>query len=181
MKKYTLVLIAMAFLTWNAQAQLFVTPAAKIDFFSKTPVEDIEAHSDNGVAILNTKTGELAFQVINTSFHFPNKLMEEHFNEKYMESEKFPKSSFKGKINETIDYTKDGTHNVTVTGTLNIHGVEQARTITGKVIIANGTIQLISDFKVKVADHKIEIPKLVLAKIAEEINVTVNATLAPKK
>jgi hypothetical protein len=181
MKKYTLVLIAMAFLTWNAHAQLFVTPAAKIDFFSKTPVEDIEAHSDNGVAILNTKTGELAFQVINTSFHFPNKLMEEHFNEKYMESEKFPKSSFKGKINETIDYTKDGTHNVTVTGTLNIHGVEQARTITGKVIIANGTIQLISDFKVKVADHKIEIPKLVLAKIAEEINVTVNATLAPKK
>ncbi len=181
MKKYTLVLIAMAFLIWNAHAQLFVTPAAKIDFFSKTPVEDIEAHSDNGVAILNTKTGELAFQVINTSFHFPNKLMEEHFNEKYMESEKFPKSSFKGKINETIDYTKDGTHNVTVTGTLNIHGVEQARTITGKVIIANGTIQLISDFKVKVADHKIEIPKLVLAKIAEEINVTVNATLAPKK
>lgn len=181
MKKYTLVLIAMAFLTWNAQAQLFVTPSAKIDFFSKTPVEDIEAHSNNGVAILNTKTGELAFQVVNTSFHFPNKLMEEHFNEKYIESEKFPKSSFKGKINETIDYTKDGTHNVTVTGTLNVHGVEQPRTITGKLIVANGTIQLISDFKVKIADHKIEVPKLVLAKIAEEISVAVNATLAPKK
>lgn len=181
MKKHFLSLIAIIFLAWNAHAQFFSTPSAKIDFFSKTPVEDIEAHSINGVAILNTKTGEIAFQVANTSFNFPNKLMQEHFNEKYMESEKFPKSSFKGKINEKIDYTKDGTHDVTVTGNLTVHGVDQARTIKGKVIIANGTIQLITDFMVKVADHKIEIPKLVLAKIAEEINVSVNATLTPKK
>ena len=181
MKKQILAFMAVALLTWNAQAQLFSTSSAKIDFYSKTPVEDIEAHSINGVAILNTKTGEVVFQVANTSFNFPNKLMQEHFNEKYMESEKFPKSIFKGKINEKIDYAKDGSYDVTVTGNLTIHGVDQARTIKGKVIIANGTIQLVTDFMVKVADHKIEIPKLVLAKIAEEINVTVNATLAPKK
>jgi polyisoprenoid-binding protein YceI len=107
--------------------------------------------------------------------------MQEHFNEKYIESEKYPQSSFKGKINETIDYTKDGEHNVTVTGKLNIHGVEQDRTISGKVIIKNGTIQLISEFKVRNVDHNIQIPKLVVAKIAEAIEVKVDCILMPKK
>jgi polyisoprenoid-binding protein YceI len=117
----------------------------------------------------------------NTQFEFENKLMQEHFNEKYIESEKYPQSSFKGKINETIDYTKDGEHNVTVTGKLNIHGVEQDRTISGKVIIKNGTIQLISEFKVRNVDHNIQIPKLVVAKIAEAIEVKVDCILMPKK
>lgn len=97
-----------------------------------------------------------------------------------MESEKFTSSTFAGKINEVIDYTKDGTYDVTVTGKLKIHGVEQVKTINGKVIVKGQTIQLISNFKVKVADHNIEIPKLVTAKIAEEIEVTVDAILLPK-
>jgi polyisoprenoid-binding protein YceI len=107
--------------------------------------------------------------------------MEEHFNEKYMESEKYPNSIFSGKINETIDYTKDGSYDVTVTGKLNIHGVEQLRTFKGKVMVKDQSIQLISDFKVKLADHNIDIPKLVVAKIAEVIDVHVDTTLIPKK
>ena len=107
--------------------------------------------------------------------------MQEHFNEKYMESDKNPKSTFKGKINEKIDFTKDGEYNVTVTGKLNIHGVEQDRTISGKVIVKEGKIQLLTSFKVKNADHKVEIPKIVSAKIAEELDVKVDALLLPKK
>lgn len=181
MKNTVMMLIALIGLSISATAQIYRTSNGKIDFFSKTPVEDIEAHSTTTVVLLNTKTNDVVFQVLNTSFNFPNKLMQEHFNEKYIESEKFPNSTFSGKINETIDYTKDGTYDVTVTGKLNIHGVEQVRTIKGKVTIKGESVQLVSDFKVKVADHKIEIPKLVTAKIAEEIEVHVDASLTPKK
>ena len=181
MKNTIIMLVALIGLSINATAQIYRTPNGKIDFFSKTPVEDIEAHSNTAVVLLNTKTNDVVFQVQNTTFNFPNKLMQEHFNEKYMESEKYINSTFSGKINETIDYTKDGSYDVTVTGKLNIHGVEQVRTINGKVTIKGETIQLVSDFKVKVVDHKIEVPKLVIAKIAEEIAVHVDATLAPKK
>ena len=90
-------------------------------------------------------------------------------------------SIFSGKINEIIDYTKDGSYDVTVTGKLNIHGVEQLRTFNGKVVVKEQTIQLICDFKVKVADHKIDIPKLIMAKIAEVIDVHVDTNLIPRK
>jgi hypothetical protein len=181
MKNKIIMLVALIGLSISANAQIYRTSNGKIDFFSKTPVEDIEAQSKTTVVLLNTKTNDVVFQVLNTSFEFPNKLMQEHFNEKYMESEKFPNSTFSGKINETIDYTKDGTYDVTVTGKLNIHGVEQVRTINGKVNIKGESIQLISDFKVKVADHKVDVPKLITAKIAEQIDVHVDATLTPRK
>lgn len=165
----------------SAKAQFFSTQEGKIDFYSKTPIENIEAHSNTCVVILNTKTRDVAFQLYNTSFEFPNKLMQEHFNEKYIESEKFPKSSFSGKINEVIDLTVDGTYDVTVTGNLNLHGVIQQRTVQGTVSIKGGVIHLISNFRIKVSDHKIEIPTLVVTKIAEEIAVTVDAIVKPKK
>lgn len=181
MKKLLVMIMATAAFAIHAQAQLFSTSTAQIDFYSKTPVEDIEAHSKNAVVILDTKANNVVFQVQNTSFQFPNKLMQEHFNEKYIESEKFPKSLFSGKVNQTIDYSKDGSHDVTVTGKLTVHGVAQDRTINGKLTIKGGSIQLISDFKIKVSDHKIEIPTVVTAKIAEEISVHVDALLNPKK
>lgn len=181
MKTLLIMLVALIGLSINASAQIYHTASGKISFFSKTPVEDIDAKSNSTVVLLNTKNNEMVFKVQNTSFNFPNKLMEEHFNEKYMESEKYINSIFSGKINETIEYTKDGSYEVTVTGKLNIHGVEQIRTINGKVVVKDQTIQLISDFKVIVADHKIDIPKLVTAKIAEVIDVHVDTTLIPRK
>lgn len=181
MKKTMLFLMVAIGLTIQVNAQIYSTSNGKIDFFSKTPVEDIEAHSNTAVVLLNTATGDVVFKVQNTSFNFPNKLMQEHFNEKYMESEKYPSSLFKGKINEKIDFTKDGSYDVTVTGTLTVHGVDQPRTIKGRVVVKGGTVQLISDFMVKNADHKVQIPELVVAKISEELSVHVDATLAPKK
>ncbi len=181
MKNTIIMLVALIVLSISASAQIYRTASGKISFFSKTPMEDIDAKSNTTVVLLNTKTNEVVFQVQNTSFNFPNKLMEEHFNEKYMESEKYINSIFSGKINETIDYTKNGSYDITVTGKLNIHGVEQLRTISGKVVVQEQSIQLVSDFKVKVADHEIEIPKLVIAKIAEVIDVHVDTTLIPRK
>ncbi len=181
MKKNILTIAFGLLLSMAAHAQLYSTQNAQVSFFSATPVEDIEANCKTVIAVLNTATGDMAFQIINTSFEFKNKLMEEHFNEKYMESDKFPKSTFKGKINEKVDFTKDGEYNVTVTGKLAIHGVEQDRVIPGKVIVKDGKVQLLSTFQVKNADHKIEIPSIVSAKIAESLEVKVNASMMPKK
>lgn len=166
---------------FGLKAQLYSTQSGVVGFFSKTPVEDIKGDCRTVLAVMNISTRDLAFSINNTAFAFENKLMQDHFNEKYMESEKYPVSNFKGKINENIDLTREGEYEVTVTGKLNIHGVVQDRTIPGKVIVKEGKVQLISNFKVKNADHKIEIPSLVSTKIAEEIDVNVDALLLPKK
>jgi polyisoprenoid-binding protein YceI len=179
MKKIMLVMV-MAGLGFLANAQMYSTATGKVGFFSKTPVEDIKAENSSVLAVLKTETNELAISITNTAFEFDNKLMQEHFNEKYMESDKFPKSTFKGKINEKVDYTKDGEYSVTATGILNIHGVDQTRTITGTLTIKDGKVQLVSNFKVKVADHKITIPTIVTAKIAEEIDVKVDIILVKR-
>lgn len=173
--------LVMVGTTCLANAQLYSTSKGKVGFFSKTPVEDIQAVNNSVLAVLKAETNELAVAITNMSFEFENKLMQEHFNEKYMESDKFPKSTFKGKINEKVDYTKDGEYKVTATGVLNIHGVDQNRTIEGTLKVKEGKVQLVSDFKVKVADHKITIPTIVTAKIAEEIDVKVDLELIKKQ
>ena len=99
-----------------------------------------------------------------------------------MESDKFPRATFAGKINESVNYTTPGTYNVTVTGKLTIHGVEQTRTIPGQIIVQpDGKIGMNSKFKVKLADHKVQIPQALFKNIAEEVEVTVKANLAQKK
>ncbi len=173
-------LFALFFIAANSiQAQSFSTKTAKIGFFSKTPVEDIKAEANDAMAVLNTSTNKIGFTVKITSFQFPDKLMQEHFNEKYMESAKkgYEIASYFGTINEKIDFSKDGTYNVTVNGKLKIHNVEQPRTMSGVITVKDGKINITSSFKVKCADHKIEIPSVVTKKIAEEIDVTVNADL----
>lgn len=181
MKKYILSLSLCVILFFGAKAQLYSTLAGNVSFFSVTPVENIEGRSQKALAVMSTEKREMAFSIPNTSFQFRNKLMEEHFNEKYMESEKYPNSTFKGKINESVDLTKDGDYPVTVTGKLNVHGVEKERTIGGNIIVKEGKLNLKSEFKVLLKDHNIEIPNLVMAKIAEEISVTVDAVLLQKK
>lgn len=107
--------------------------------------------------------------------------MQEHFNSDYMESDKFPKATFKGKIQEQIDVTKDGTYPITVNGDLTVHGVTQKRTIKGKVDINGGVITMTSEFMVKCVDHHIDIPRLVFHNIAESIQMNVTATYTPYK
>ena len=153
--------------------------AAKIKFFSSTRIEDIKAASEKGIAVLVTKTGDVAFQVPIKSFQFSRGLMQEHFNENYMESDKYPFAKFSGKLSQPIDLTKDGEYNVTATGSLSMHGVSKQRTIPGKLKVTNGNVQLLSSFNVACADHNIKIPKLVMTKIAEVIKVDVDATLKP--
>jgi polyisoprenoid-binding protein YceI len=151
----------------------------EISFFSKTPVEDISATNKNVSSVLNTANNQVVFKVPISGFKFQNSLMEEHFNENYMETAKYPFSEFKGKINETIDYNKNGSYDVTVTGKIYIHGVEQDRTYSGKLTVNNDKIIVDAKIDIPLKDYNIEVPKLVVKNIAEVIPTTIHAEYKP--
>ena len=171
----------IGFVKLSKAQTIFLAQGAKASFFSATPVEDINANSQSMTSVLNIVNNEIAFNVPMRTFQFKKALMQEHFNEKYIESDKFPKASFKGKINETIDWTKDSTYNITATGILTLHGVDKPHTEKGIVIIKDGKINITSEFKVAVKDHNITIPKIVMTNIAEIIDVKLNADYNPYK
>lgn len=153
----------------------------EVTFFSKAPLEDIQAASKGLNSILNTSNNEIVFIVPMTSFKFKKSMMEEHFNENYIESHKYPNAVYKGKINENIDYSKDGEYEVTSTGTLALHGVDKTRTEKGKMIIKEGKISIHSEFTIAIKEHNIEIPKLVVQNIAEIVKVNFIASYSPYK
>lgn len=164
------------FATANSFGQnAFISKNVKINLFSTTPLEDIKAQSAQAYSVLIPKTKEIVFQLAVKSLVFERPLMQEHFNENYIESDKYPNAIFKGTIVEDIDSKKDGTQNVTAVGAFTVHGVTKQRTITGKLTIVNGRPTINCSFDVLCADHKIKIPKLVFTKIAENITITVNA------
>jgi polyisoprenoid-binding protein YceI len=171
MKNFIKLFIITCLTSSTTFGQLFSTQSGETSFFSETPVENISGVNKTVGAIFNTSTKEIAVSMKMTSFDFPNKLMQEHFNENYIESDKFPTGVFKGKIVEDIDFSKNGTYDVTAKGQLTLHGVTQAREIKGKLIVDNQKITLTSNFDVKLVDHKIDVPKLVFSKIAEVIAV----------
>jgi polyisoprenoid-binding protein YceI len=181
MKKIMIALLLTA-AAGNLYAQKYMTRTGKISFFSSTPVENIEAFNNEVASVLDAKSGDLVFQVPIKSFKFEKALMQEHFNENYMESDKYPKAEFKGKVADIskVNFSKDGTYNVTTSGKLTIHGVTKDVSIPGTITVKGKQVTANSEFKVKTADYNISIPKLVEGKIAKEIEVTVNSILAQK-
>jgi polyisoprenoid-binding protein YceI len=155
---------------------LLICRNATISLFSEAPLENIEARTGTGVSVLNVATRELQFTVPIRSFDFKKKLMQEHFNENYMESDKYPNAKFKGKFLEEINLEKDGDYPVTVTGELEVHGVKRQRTIKGLMKIRDKKLSLSSTFDVKCQDHNIKIPQIVFQKIAETIRVKVDGS-----
>lgn len=177
--KYPALLLFCVILSMACQAQRFVTRDAQISFLSETPLEDIQAESTASSVIFDMATGQLAFQVPILSFHFPKALMEEHFNENYMESERFPKASFRGVV-EGLDPSKEGEQLVTANGALEMHGVSQDRSVAGTMVRDGDWWILETQFEVACVDHQIDIPKVVSENIAEIIEVTVRAELKLK-
>lgn len=170
MKK--LFFLAMLFVGFQSKAQLFMTTNGEVSFFSKTPMEDIDAVNKSVSSIINIATNEVAVQMRITNFVFPNKLMQEHFNENYLESEKFPSATFKGKIKESVNLTVAGTYPITASGSATIHGVTRPIEIKGNIVSTGSTLALTCQFDVKLVDYKVDIPKIVFAKIAEVIKIS---------
>jgi hypothetical protein len=171
-------LAATLLVTWGAalHAQENIMKAEKVfaGFFSETPVENIEAHNKDGQGVLDVITGELLFVVPIRQFEFEKSLMQKHFNKNYMESDKYPEATFKGRI---VDWEglPSSARNYRVEGTLNIHGVDREVTEKASLVPSEAGLRGESTFTVLLTDYDIKVPKLVVKKIAEEIEVRIRA------
>jgi hypothetical protein len=161
----------------------YYTKTGKISFSSKAPMEDIDAVNKTAAVILDAKSGALQFLVLMKGFEFPKALMQEHFNENYVESNKYPKAEFKGAIlnNNSIDYTKDGEYSAQVKGQLTIHGVTKELEAPATVRINKGLVEATSLFTIRLSDYAITIPSIVKDKISNNVKVTVATKLEPFK
>ncbi len=177
----TLILLNTLALAGFTQS-IFMTRNGQISFFSKTPVENIEGINNEVTSMLESGKGDFVFAVLIKSFHFKKALMEEHFNENYLESNKYPKATFQGKISNlsAVDFTKEGTYQAMIEGDLTMHGIKQPHKGVGTITVTKGKISAISNFTIRLADYKIEIPSLVADKISPTIEIKVNCQYEPK-
>ncbi|MET7027931.1 YceI family protein [Sediminicola luteus] len=174
---YKILVLFIIFWISPVNGQFFQTSSAQISFFSKTPLEDIKAKSPEGISVINSSTGEILFKIDIRSFQFKKSLMQEHFNENYMESEKYPTAEFKGISMVPIDITSIDNQEVVFKGDFTVHGVTKERELKTTIKLIDGnTLVLESDFQVKCEDHNIKIPRILWQNIAEIIDVNVNAT-----
>ena len=182
MKKQVLMAVVVFFaaLCTNAQEKFF-TKSGKIVFSSKAPLENIEAHHKSVTCVLDAKTGALQFAVLMKGFEFEKALMQEHFNENYIESHKYPKADFKGQIVNSgdINFTKDGTYKANVKGKLTIHGETKDVETTGTIAVKGGKVEADAVFPIELSDYKIEIPKVVKDNISKSVTITVDCNLEP--
>jgi hypothetical protein len=160
---------------------IYQTRAGKITFQSDAPFELIKASSNSMFGLLDVKKNIFGFSVRMETFQgFNSALQREHFNENYIESKQYPEASFKGKIIEDVDLTKDGNYSVRAKGDFSVHGITQERIIKSDVIVKEGKIHIKSAFTVLLSDHNIPIPKVVKDKLATEIKVEVTCQLVPR-
>ena len=153
----------------------YIDRRGKAIFFSSAPLEDIRAENNQAVSIIDAESGDVVASMLMRSFNFRKSLMEEHFNENYVESDKYPKATFKGRITNVgeIDFSRDGKYVLEITGDLTLHGVTRPLTISAEAQVSQGAIQAKAVFPLKVKDFDIKVPRLVINNIAEEVEVTV--------
>jgi hypothetical protein len=161
----------------------FYTKEGRIYFNATGDMEKIEATNKTAICVLDIKTGALQFAILLKGFEFEKALMQEHFNENYAESDKFPKSEFRGLVlnNKEISYGKPGIYDVRVKGMLTLHGESKEVTASGKFIIKDGRIQSVADFEILLSDFRIAIPGLVKDKVSNHAKIQVDCSLQPLK
>lgn len=182
--KRVLVLSCMLVIIAHASfAQKYFTKTGQISFYSDTPLEKIEAHTKSATCVLDGSNGKMEFAVLIKSFQFEKALMQEHFNENYMESNKFPKSTFKGQIVNfnSVDLSKNGRYNAKVSGQLTIHGETKDVSTDAVIQVQGDKLDCQSTFEVAVADYGITIPAVVKDNIAKVVKIKVMANLEPLK
>lgn len=173
--------IAMLLSTQLAFGQKYFSKTGKISFSSDAPMEKIEAQNSSASTAMDIGTGNLEWAVLIQGFKFDKALMQEHFNENYMESATYPKAKYKGKIDNigAVNFSKDGVYNITSSGQLEMHGVIKPITTKGVITIKNGTVSAKSSFSVLLADYGIVIPKLVADNISKNVDITVDVNYQP--
>ncbi len=182
--KNLLILILLFVMLSEAQAQeKYFTKAGFAKFYSDAPLEDIEAINNKVQSIIDMQKNDIVINVPITGFQFGNSLMQEHFNENYLESEKFPSAAFQGYFESqtAADMSKPGVYEVIVKGNMTIHGVTKRLSTVGVIKVGDNKIIASTVFNIKVADYEIKIPTMVFRNIAEEVEVTVELQYLPFK
>jgi hypothetical protein len=182
MKRGSLIIAALMLIPVALSAQIYNTKTGVIHFVSDAKLEKNEATNKQVNSALSTATGEFGFKVLITAFEFEKALMQEHFNENYMESGKFPLSTFSGKVTnlKDINFSKDGVYDAVVEGDLTIHGVTNKVKETGTFEVKGGKIRGRATFTIKLKDYNIAIPTAVFNKLSETIQIDVDVTLDKK-
>lgn len=177
---FFLSLTLLAAISVQAQDKYF-TRDGYIRFFSSTSMEDIEAENHKVTAVMDAASGKVEFSALMKSFEFEKALMEEHFNENYVESNTYPKATFKGSIADYKAGSYGSATQVKVNGTMKMHGVEKDITVEGTLHETEDGYTIKSSFLMNPEDYDIEIPNTVRDNIAEELEVTVESNLVPLK
>jgi len=181
--KKSILAAALMLLTYTgvqAQGKIF-TREGRVTFLSDAPMEKIAGLNKKVTSIIDTQTGQMEFSILMKAFEFEKALMQEHFNENYVESDKYPKAVFKGTImnNSTVKWGTDGVYPVKVKGQMILHGVTREFDTDGTITVKDGKASANSKFNLLLADYKIEIPKLVKDKVSESVAVEVSMNYEP--
>jgi hypothetical protein len=175
-KSLPIILVLLLFISFSSSAQTkYFTRNGKVTFNASSPMENIEAVNDKASSVFDPSTGQLEFSALMKAFYFERALMQEHFNENYVESDKYPKATFKGSVSDpsSLNLAKDGTYTTKVTGKLTMHGVTRDVETMATFLVKNGVVSAASDLKIESAQYNIEIPSLVKDKIAKTISIHV--------
>jgi polyisoprenoid-binding protein YceI len=177
--KLTSLVLLMTFGSMSLYGQRYFTKAGTIYFNASGDMEVIEATNKTVTSVMDIKTGAIQFAVLMKAFQFEKALMEEHFNENYVESSKFPKTEFKGEIinNKDINYGKDGSYPAKVKGKLSLHGITRDVEADGTISIKGGKVQAQSEFVILLSDFDIEIPSLVKDKVSKSAKIKVDCLM----
>jgi polyisoprenoid-binding protein YceI len=170
--KKNIVIPVLFLLTTNVYCQTYMSRTAFIGFYSKTPLEDIIAENQQAYAVVDVAKKQLAFTVLLKGFEFKKELMQTHFNENYVESDKYPKASFTGSFNNNINANGEATE-IQINGNLTLHGVTKNINVPATVQIINEKLTGHASFTLKPEDFNISIPSLVREKISSEMRVEV--------
>ncbi|MBL7691258.1 MAG: YceI family protein [Flavipsychrobacter sp.] len=176
-----LVLCMISFPGFAQSSKVYEVLKGEVSFRSEAPKELISASSDQLRGLIDIQKRTFAFKIPMSSFlGFNSKLQQEHFNENYLETNVYADATFRGKIVEDVDLSKEGEYTVRAKGQMSIHGVQAERIVQADVRVKNGTLSISSAFTVGLSDHNIKIPRLVFEKLSSEIKVALSATLKPK-
>jgi hypothetical protein len=183
MKNYFFVILLFLSFANLVSAQKYYSKAGNIHFISETPLENIEATNNGAYAVMDAGSGQIEWSVLIKGFKFQKALQQEHFNENYMESDKFPKALFKGRLvkGSSVNCSQNGDYKVNVEGDMTIHGITKPLSAPALITVSNGKIRMSGSFTLKIADYGIKVPKVVRNNIAETVQVTVNAELQELK
>ena len=176
MKKLIFIIAAYVILTTSVFAQKYITKEGEIEIFSETSLFTIEATNQKVASILNSETGEIVASTLVRSFKFREALVGEHFNENYMESEKFPKAVFKGKISNfsTVNLEKDGIYPISIEGDLTMHGETRPVKSDGSITVNGGKVSAKTEFNVSLENFKIKVEESYKDRINDQIKLTVH-------